>query len=110
MKKLRVWHIPQVPGKQFYVYVDTIEEGKKVMDILAAYDLFQLENRIKPDFTNVQGLQMYEESENDWIDWDIETEDDYFDDVNDYLADNEELNEFSETLFSQLKPDKRRNF
>ena len=110
MKKLRVWHIPQVPGKQFYVYVDTIEEGKKVMDILAAYDLFQLENRIKPDFTNVQVLQMYEESENDWIDWDIETEDDYFDDVNDYLADNEELNESSETLFSQLKLDKRRNF
>lgn len=107
MKKLRVWHIPQVPGKQFYVYVDTIEEGKKVMDILAAYDLFQLENRIKPDFTNVQGLQMYEESENDWIDWDMETEDDYFDDVNDYLADNEELNEFSETLFSQLKLDWR---
>ncbi len=110
MKKLRVWHIPQVPGKPLYVYVDTIEKGKKVMDILAAYDLFQLENRIKPDFTNVQGLQRYEEEENDWIDWDIETEDDYFDDVNDYLADNEELNEFSETLFSQLKPDKRRHF
>ena len=110
MKKLRVWHIPQVPGKPFYVYVDTIEEGKKVMDILAAYDLFQLENRIKPDFVNVQGLQRYEEEENDWIDWDIETEDDYFDDVNDYLAYNEELNEFSETLFSQLKPDKRRHF
>ena len=110
MKKLRVWHIPQVPGKPFYVYVDTIEEGKKVMDILAAYDLFQLENRIKPDFTNVQRLQRYEEDEMGWIDWDIETEDDYFDDVNDYLADNEELNEFSETLFSQLKPDKRRHF
>ena len=110
MKKLRVWHIPQVPGKPFYVYVDTIEEGKKVMDILAAYDLFQLENRIKPDFTNVQRLQRYEEDEMGWIDWDIETEDDYFDDVNDYLADNEELNEFSETLFSQLKLDKRRNF
>ena len=107
MKKLRVWHIPQVPGKPFYVYVDTIEEGKKVMDILAAYDLFQLENRIKPDFTNVQRLQRYEEEEKGWIDWDIETEDDYFDDVNDYLADNEELNEFSETLFSQLKLDWR---
>lgn len=30
-----------------------IREAKKVMDILAAYDLFQLENNIKPDFCNI---------------------------------------------------------
>lgn len=102
MEKLRVWHIPQVPGKPFYVPVKTPEEGKKVMDILAAYDLFQLENRIKPDFTNVSGLQRYDESEKEWYDWDIETEDDYFDDVDNYFADNEEIKEFTNSLFSQL--------
>lgn len=100
--RLRVWHIPQVPGKPFYVYTDDIREAKKIMDILAAYDLFQLENRIKPDFTNVNGVQMWDEAENDWIDWDIETEDDYFDNVNEYLEDDEELNEFSKKLFGQL--------
>ena len=105
MKELRVWHVPQVPGKAFYVYVDTVEEGKKVMDILAAYDLFQLENHIKPDFSNVNGLQRYNKECDEWDDWDIETEDDYFDDVDEYLSDNEEINEFTRTLFSQLKGD-----
>lgn len=100
--KLRVWHIPQVPGKPFYIYTEDIREAKKIMDILAAYDLFQLENRIKPDFTNVNGVQMWDEAENEWIDWDIETEDDYFDNVDEYLEDDEELNEFSEKLFGQL--------
>lgn len=106
MKELRVWHAPKVPGKMFYVYVDTPEEGKKVMDILAAYDLFQLENNIKPDFTNVSGLQRYDADVGAWFDWDIETEDDYFDDVDEYLSDNEEINEFTRMLFSQLKGDK----
>lgn len=100
--KLRVWHIPQVPGKPFYVYTDDIREAKKIMDILAAYDLFQLKNRIKPDFTNVNDVQMWDETEQEWIDWDIETEDDYFDSAEEYLKDDEELNEFSEKLFGQL--------
>ena len=32
--KLRVWHIPQVPGKPFYVYTDDIREAKKIMHML----------------------------------------------------------------------------
>lgn len=100
--KLRVWHIPQVPGKPFYVYTDDIREAKKIMDILAAYDLFQLENRIKPDFANMNGVQIWDETDQEWIGWDIETEDDYFDNVDEYLEDDEELNKFSEKLFGQL--------
>lgn len=100
MEKLRVWHMPQVPGKPFCVPVNTPEEGKKVMDILAAYDLFQ---HIKPAFANMNGLQRYDEQEKEWLDWDIETEDDYFDNVDDYLSDNEEINKFTKQLFSQLK-------
>ena len=99
---LRVWHIPQVPGKVFYVYTDDIREAKKIMDILAAYDLFQLENGIKPDFTNANGVQMWDEAENEWIDWDIVTEDGYFDNVDEYLSEDEELNKFSDKLFGQL--------
>lgn len=100
--RLRVWHIPQVPGKPFYVYTDDIREAKKIMDILAAYDLFQLENRIKPDFANMNGVHIWDEEEQEWIGWDIETEDDYFDNVDEYLEDDEELNEFREKLFGQL--------
>ena len=100
--RLRVWHIPQVPGKPFYVYADDIREAKKIMDILSAYDLFQLENRIKTDFTNASGVQMWDETEQEWIGWDIETEDDYFDNVDEYLSEDEELNKFSDELLGQL--------
>ena len=39
------------------------------MDILADYDLFQLENRIKPDYSNASFLEVWDEDEQDWIDW-----------------------------------------
>ena len=105
MEKLRVWWVAQVPCKAFYVPVKTVEEGNKVLDILAAYDAFQLENRIKPDYTNVGGLQKWDEIDGEWYDWDIETEDNYFDNVDEYCETcdaAEELNEFSQELFSQI--------
>lgn len=71
---LRVWWIPQVPMTAFYVSVFSVEEGVKIMDTLADYDLFQLKNRIKPDYCNAGGLQMYapDEAGDDgdaWVDW-----------------------------------------
>ena len=35
--------------------------------ILCDYDLFQFENRIKPDYCNACELEMFEEGE--WISW-----------------------------------------
>ena len=72
LNDLRVWHIPQIPMKPFYVDVDSIVEGVKTIDILAHYDLFQYENDIKPDYSNVSGLQRYEEDGSgfDWFDID----------------------------------------
>ena len=64
---LKVWWIPQVPMKPFEVSVKTIEEGKLIMDTLAYYDLFQYENRIKPDYCNAGGLLIFEDGE--WSDW-----------------------------------------
>ena len=69
MSKLRVWHIPQVPMKAFYVEVETPEEAIKVLDILADYDLFQFENRVKPDYCNAQGLEEWDEQEGEWYEW-----------------------------------------
>ena len=95
--KLRVWHIPQVPGKPFHVEVDSVAEGVKICGILADYDSFQYENRIKPDYCNANGLQMWDESltEQDlkdmeltdkWVDWYYEDEAGYyFDDPEEYL-------------------------
>ena len=73
---LRVWHIPQIPGEPFHVPVTSVDEGEKVMDILAAYDLFQYENRIKPDYANASGLERYEDDDEgqDWFEVDVEWE------------------------------------
>ncbi|MBU5333586.1 hypothetical protein KQI61_15410 [Anaerocolumna aminovalerica] len=104
MNKLRVWHIPQVGcSATFYIPVATLEEGKKVIDILAAYDLFQLENNIKPDFANVSGLQMFNEEDQEWEDWYLETDEEYYDDVDEYFENDDKMQQFDEELFNQLK-------
>ena len=106
MSKLRVWWIPQIGIEEtFYVPVESVEEGKKVMDMLAAYDAFQLQNEVKPDYSNVGGVQMWDEDSHEWEDWYIETDDDYFDDVDDYCEQcerAEELTTFNQKLFRQI--------
>ena len=105
--KLRVWWNPQVGqvNNAFYVPVDSPEEGKKVLDILAAYDAYQLQNRIKPDYCNCGGLQMYDSETEDWEDWYLETDYDYFDDVDEYISsleNVEKFDEFTSELFKQI--------
>lgn len=106
MSNLRVWWIPQVGINEiFYVPVNSVEEGKKVMDLLAAYDAFQLQNRVKPDYCNVGGLQIRDENSQQWNDWYLETEDDYFDDVDEYCEQCERADElvgFNRELFKQI--------
>ena len=72
MHKLRVWWIPQVPMTTFYVEVDSVSEGVKIMDVLADYDRFQFENKVKPDYCNAGGLQQWNEEEQEYEDWYID--------------------------------------
>jgi hypothetical protein len=65
--RLRVWWIPQVPMKAFRVDVKTIDEAKLLLRALAQYDLFQLENNIKPDYANAGGLETFQDG--DWCEW-----------------------------------------
>ena len=106
MSKLRVWWIPQMGAcDPFYIPVESVEEGKKVMDLLAAYDAFQFQNMIKPDYCNVGGLEMFDEEEGEWNDWYLETEDDYFENADEYCEHcekAEELDEFNQELFKQV--------
>jgi len=64
---LRVWWIPQVPMKSFFVPVGNLHEAKLILDTLADYDMFQLKNNIKPDFSNAGGLQVF--NGDDWYTW-----------------------------------------
>ena len=70
--QLRVWHIPQVPGKSYKIDVKDLNEAKTVLRCLAEYDAFQYENKIKPDCCNTQGLEEYQDlgdGEFDWCEW-----------------------------------------
>jgi hypothetical protein len=54
--KLKVFWIPQIPMKAFEVEISSVEEGRKICDVLANYDLFQFENHVKPDYCNAGGI------------------------------------------------------
>lgn len=45
--------------KPFTVPVASVAEGAKLLDVLADYDLFQFNNRIKPDYCNAGGLNRW---------------------------------------------------
>ena len=64
---LKVWWIPQIPGKPFEVEVPTLDEGRRLCAVLAAYDLFQYRNRIKPDYSNAGGVVVFNE-DGEWED------------------------------------------
>lgn len=106
-KKMRVWWMPQVGYGTFYVPVESVEEAKKVMDLLSSYDCFQYNQNIKPDYCNCGGLQVYNEETEDWEDWYFEDDQNYFDDVDEYCESlssrSKELEEFSQALFSQVE-------
>ena len=73
-EQLKVWWIPQIPGKSFEVPVSSVDEAKKILTVLADYDAFQLDNNIKCDYCNAGGLVVYDEDADGegnpgWIDW-----------------------------------------
>ena len=69
---LKVWWIPQVPMGSFDYPVKSIREAKLLLSVLADYYLFQFYHKVKPDFSNAGGLQVYDEKEKDWIEWENE--------------------------------------
>lgn len=74
---LRVWWIPQIPGAPFHVYVKTLAEARLTMNTLAEYDQFQFQHRIKPDYSNAGGVEVYEPISGDDDGWmEFRTEDD----------------------------------
>lgn len=110
MSKLRVWWNPQVGvSKIFYIPVESPEEGKKVMDMLAAYDMFQLQENLKPDFANAGGLQMFDETENEWTDWYLEDDEEFYEDLDEYCdqcSQAHELEWYREQVMGQIDYEK----
>jgi hypothetical protein len=61
--------------KPFRVAVKSVDEAKLLLNTLADYDIFQFENKIKPDYCNAGGLEVFDESDDtdspdgSWSDW-----------------------------------------
>lgn len=70
--KFKVCHIPQVPMKPFEVELGSYAEAVKVSVILADYDLFQYENKVKGDYCNVSVIMFThpELTDGEWTDVD----------------------------------------
>jgi hypothetical protein len=65
---LRIWAIPQVPSRNpFHLPVRSPEEAKAILNALAEYDLYQWKHRIKPDYSSVAGLEVFDAGE--WTEW-----------------------------------------
>ena len=103
--KMRVWWMPQIGTNSiFYVPVKSVEEARKVMDMLGAYDAFQLQHMIKPDYSNTGGLEVYNPETGEYEDWYVDDDYGYYDDIDDYLdaTENEEVMEFANEVFKQI--------
>ena len=82
--KFRVLWVPQVPMKPFIVDVTSREEGQKIFEVLANYDLFQFENKIKPDYCNEGSIELSHPTITNGEWWDI-TDDAEWDDFAEQL-------------------------
>ena len=74
---LRVWHIPQVPMKPFRHRVADVREAANMLHLLWAYDRFQLDNNIKPDYASASGLEVFDPDDPEgWSEWHSDRGDD----------------------------------
>ncbi len=64
---LMLLHFPQVPCEPFRIPVKDIQEAARLYDVLASYDLFQYDHNIKPNYSNVICLNVFEDGE--WCSW-----------------------------------------
>lgn len=82
MTKLRINWYPQIPCKPFHIPIQTVAEGTKIMAILADYDQFQYQQKIKPDYANTGTIQIFDPNDHtdspngSWIDHNEDDEDD----------------------------------
>lgn len=106
--KFRIWWIPQVGiGNTFYIPVDSILEGAKVIEILIKYDQFQFDNKVKPDYCNVGGLQYYDEKTEEWSDFEDYFEEDgnelFYKDPDDYVVNSMRVSDQDKNSYIEFK-------
>ena len=80
---LKVWYIPQVPMQPFERTIRHREGTEErelalaviLLDTITSFSIFEFENRIKPDYSDVGGISRWEDDGTGSYDWfDIEEE------------------------------------
>lgn len=68
--KFKAWYIPQVPMKAFEAERGTAEEAQAALDLITDFSIFEFDNKVKPDYSDAGGVVVWDEYEQEWIDYD----------------------------------------
>ncbi len=105
---LRIWWMPQVPSDNPFLFpVQSVSHAVTLYAALAQYDLYQLDERIKLDFSNAGGLEQFDGRE--WCEY--EDEDGF--NISDFAEEKEEEDPdivfqlWFDAFMEQAKPLKR---
>ena len=67
--------------KPFTARVPSLDEGRRLCDVLANYDDFQFKHNVKPDYCNAGGVQLRHPIGTDGEWWDVPDDDDELADI-----------------------------
>lgn len=74
MARFKAWYIPQIPMTAFEVEKPTASEAQAALDLITDFSIFEFENKVKPDYSDVGGVQEWDETDQEWIDYEPESE------------------------------------
>ena len=68
MEKLRIYY--QILGTEtYYKEVSSPEEAKTMIDAIADFINFKVNEGVFPDHCSTAGLEVWDEDEQDWVTW-----------------------------------------
>jgi hypothetical protein len=70
----QMWYIPQIPMKAFTVETATPKEAERILWVLESFSDFEYLNNIKPDYADVGGICVWDEQDQEWVDYHPEDE------------------------------------
>lgn len=66
--RFKIFYIPQVPMPAFEREYEDFETAKEVLNAIINFSIFEYDNNVKPDYSDVAGISFWEEAEQDWED------------------------------------------
>ena len=66
--RFKIFYIPQVPMPAFEREYEDFETAKEVLNAIINFSIFEYDNNVKPDYSDVAGISFWDEAEQDWED------------------------------------------